>query len=293
MGKCLNCEADIILREGEKKCPNCGEYPYICWDCKEHITEESKGECNLCGYFKCANCENCGSNCSLGFIISDTLENFPQLKIIERDILEQIFIHAFELKSGKVNMHCNQRGVFLSYAKVKNRLLLRKLRGMQTKKDDSVVYEGRYEYIKNLSVGTSFTISDKKEKGHYGFEWRDTTNLAVCLGKLKKESIEEKNNKWKIIKKYDLFTRVENQVCPYAVLEDPITKFCPNCRKIYPELTNFCLDCKYKKGRKKGQQYDLHIKKSFVSFCKLNRKEFIPIKEVDTNGKRDDIGRDQ
>ena len=84
MGKCRNCGKQIKIVSKEKKCPSCGENPYICWNCKEEITGGEK-ECAICHFYVCPSCKHCGSDCLSYELIQGLKEKKSLREMVEYD----------------------------------------------------------------------------------------------------------------------------------------------------------------------------------------------------------------
>ena len=96
------------------------------------------------------------------------------------------------------------------------------------------------------------------------------------------------------ILEYEVYGRCEKGPCDMLDLNKLIIKICPNpkCKiKEFPLSQTECCspECKYKKGKKKGQFYPLKIKISNKDICQLNRGEF---KKEEENGESKFMGRD-
>lgn len=259
MGNCRCCSKSIKILNKEGTCPSCGENPYICWNCKEEvaITEE----CIVCGFGYCQSCGECGPDCLAGVILEE---------INGKTDLEKIKI-IFEYKMGKIRRHCKHL-VGISYAKGRLRNMALKLKGYYIKKEDREMFEKRFEDILDLPLGKTWTVNDKKEKGFIGYEYRDSSNLAVCMGKAKKENkLSIKGNQ------YEQFVRVEKEPCEYINWNKLIVNKCPICKRLHNHTTETCgnFNCRYKSGERKGEMRKLKPIVSHCDFCDLPRKNFI------------------
>ena len=59
-----------------------------------------------------------------------------------------------------------------------------------------------------------------------------------------------------------------------ACWDNLITTYCYKCKKTFKHEVKFCPDCKYKKGKDKGEAVRLKERSSKVHFCQLNRGEY-------------------
>ena len=98
--------------------------------------------------------------------------------------------------------------------------------------------------------------------------------LDDALGQVKKERIAVKNKEGDVIRTYDQFERVNNEVCQYTNWDNLASKYCYKCKKTFPITTTGCPTCVYTKGKAKGQQVNLKQRKSKVHFCQLGRKDY-------------------
>ena len=270
MGKCFNCGKEINLKEGELNCPSCGLPPYNCWNCGFYISGETK-ECAVCKYFVCPSCDECGPECRIGHLINET-KDMPIRKKIE---------YIYNSVQAPDRMNCPKE-VPISYGHGKLKGMTLKLKGIGTKnKEDVAAFEKRFEYILDFPIEKTWTISQEKEDGHYGIELREVSNLAICMGKAKKENVIERNSEGIITKQYEKFKRIEDGMCKYANWENLISMYCYKCKKTYSTETDYCpIGCTYSKGKDKGQPVKLKVRKSKVHFCQLNRKGFHKTGEI-------------
>lgn len=269
MGTCFNCKKEISLKDGEVNCPSCGEPPYQCWNCKADITGETE-ECPVCNFFVCPSCGVCSKDCILPELIIATRE------MRHREMVEYIY-SSIKTPDRRT---CHQ-GIPISYAHGKLKNMALRLKGFRVKnKEDAEAFEKRFEKIEGFPINKTWVISQEKEDGEYGIEFREVSNLAVCMGMAKKETIEKKNSESKIINKYELFTRIDIEPCNNRNWDDLISSYCYKCKQPFERGVPYCPTCIYEKGKDKGQPVKLFERKSKVHFCQLNRKDFIKNKEV-------------
>lgn len=259
--KCQNCGTVIRLKGQEPMCPNCGKNPYYCWSCKEEI-KGSEQICPACGFFVCNKCGSCGRECILdkqNYTITDVRNIIEKIKRLDRKTCPE--------------------GVPISYAHYELRNAALKIKGQLVKNEsDSEAFRRRLEELKNFLPGKKWTISQIRELGSKGKEWREISNMGICLGWVKKTVIIKDDEE------FDFFERVEGEPCPYRNWDKLLTKVCPRCKKEYTEddkewKTGFCT-CFYEKGEKKNLCPELKQRKSNITFCQLSRENFIR-KEVD------------
>lgn len=264
MSICKHCGKDIVLKDGEKNCPNCGLPPYNCWNCGEEITGETK-ECKKCGFFTCPSCGVCGTNCP----------RFSDIQAIKGKSPEEIVDYFYNQQSGLERKDC-PFGVPISYAKDKLRTMALKLKGYNTKNEkDTEAFKKRFEKIGNYPTGKEIIITYEKEEGTHGIELREACNLLVCQGYLKKQWVKKDG------KEYEIFIRTnEVKPCPHSNWSNLIQKYCKKCKRTYPYYVDFCKECKYQTGEKKGQIMKLATRKSYTSFCQLPRIHFVDPKTL-------------
>lgn len=288
MSKCWNCGSEITLKEEDVKCDNCGKIVnFSCNYChkwfsiyNEQIKEKIK-ECGVCGYFVCPNCGTCSQDCQkelwqteITKILSPeiTYLTFPSLQKKINRILEYIE----EIKLNKEQVVCPERKVSITYAKNRIKSCIVRTEGYRCKNLlDIQKFKERIKEIMDVELGTQLTINQSREEGSYGQEYRDVFNLCICQGILKKEIIKKRIESE--LKEIEVWRRVEIGRCPNLDLVDLIIKVCPNPKcKIhqFPLEVEYCSECIYQKGDKKGQPYKLKLKISNKDICKLNRGLF-------------------
>jgi len=272
---CVKCDSEIVLKNGEPYCPSCGKSPYFCWHCHTVIDGSTK-ECNICGFFECPSCHNCGFDCKKPILIEKLLE--LQNRNVGNEEIIEILSNYFK---GKVRTFC-PRGVPKSHARTTIRNILLKLMGIKTKdNNDMTEFNKRNDEINEIPIGETWTIKQAKESGTHGIEWRETSNLAVCMGKAKKSEIEIEKIK------FECFERIEGELCPNFIEDRKqlIKKQCPKCKKTYEYETEYCsnVDCDYKIGVKKGEPRKLKERDSYKPSCNLGLKLFKQ-KEDDNDG---------
>lgn len=262
MGNCQNCGRSITLRNMEKDCPNCGKSPYQCWDC--HVDVRGGKECPACHFFICDNCSQCGFDCIKPLLLKEIMGMKP----------EQIVDYVLRWKNGKIRANCS-RNVGISYAKGKIKNTATKLQGYYISKEDLAEYKARINEITKSPIGTKWTIKVFKKDGYHGQEERETLNLGVCMGWVKKYIKEnDKGNK------YELFVRCKSEQCQFANWDKLVVSECPSCNETYDGRVEYCpRGCRYKRGKSKGEIRKLKHKLSGCDFCDLPRKDFITEKE--------------
>lgn len=266
MGKCNNCGKQITLKEGEKNCPNCGKPPYICWNCQTDITGETK-ECPVCHFFICPSpsCSKCGKECMIPELILVT----KGLK--RRETIEKIY----ESITAPKRKSC-PKGIPISYAHSKLRNMALRLQGFLTSDlEDKEEFALRFDKIIQYPIGKTWTINQEREDGQYGIELREVSNLAICMGKAKKEKIVKRNSDGLIIKEYEQYERIEKDNCKSMNWDNLLVRYCKKCKKTFDKEVKYCPTCIYSKGDKKGQPYILVERASHINFCSLGRKDFI------------------
>ena len=284
MGICWNCETQLTLEGDQTNCDNCGEIVYYkCHACKDEFFVKDKNskkkleECKLCGFFKCPYCGICSGNCKKFIWQKEILKilsheipigQYPKLP----NLAKQISDYLEKEKTKIERKSCPERNVPISYAKGRIKSLVGKFEGYKVKDDeDREAFLKRLDEITEKPVGTSLTVSNSREKGSYGQEYRDAFNLMVCLGKFeiqqkKKEDSDET---------YDLFIRCEKGHCPYLMIDNLIISVCPNCKKIYPEDKEYCDTCPpKKKGKNKGGLWKLKKRLNNRDTCQMYRGYF-------------------
>jgi len=291
MGTCWNCNTQINLKEGRTHCDVCGNVIYyVCNSCgyKFEILDKKEKKklkvCKLCGYFICPKCGVCSWSCDkykwereiLKILRPEiTQGNFP----IILNKTKKIVNYFIEEKGGKENKVCPERGVLISYAKNRIKSLLAKVEGFRIKDEaDRNAFIKRLEEITEKPFGTELKISEIKERGSYGQEYRDAFNLLVCLGKLKivKKSFEKDGETIT----YDSYIRCEKEHCKYLAKDDLIINECKNPKHIgnkrFPLNLEYCPNCPpHKTGKEKGQQWKLKKRLNDKDTCQLYRGNFI------------------
>ena len=291
MGSCWNCNTEITLGEERTKCDVCENIIfYRCNNCKEEFevldkeTKKKLRECKICGYFICPNCKVCSWNCNKYEWEKEILKilrpeitqgNHPTLLDKVREIREYF---EYE-KGGQERRICPERKVLISYAKNRIKSLLAKSEGFRVKDgEDKDAFIKRIEEITAKELGTELKISEVREDGSYGQEYRDAFNLLVCLGKLKivKKSFEKED---KTIE-YDSYIRCEKEHCNLLSTDDLIINECVNKEHMgnrrFPLDVNYCPTCKtYQKGKEKGQLRRLKRRLNDKDTCQLYRGSFI------------------
>ncbi len=283
MGRCYNCWKEVTLKNEETRCDNCNEIlRYVCQNCHKVFDVEDKEtkrklrECKWCGNFICPYCKICSIDCP-GKIHEKEINKILESDDETRNKIKRIVDYFEEIKLGKEQRTC-LRGVPISYAKSRIKRCVIKLKGYRVKNQfDLEKFKERLEKIMDIEIGTDLTISQSREDGSYGQEFRDVFNYCLCLGKLKIRKIKKVIDGEEVELK--VYRRVEEGTCPYLDLKGLIKKECPNknCKiRIYSEKETYCIcpECRYKKGKHKGELRKLKLKISNKDICQLPRGEF-------------------
>lgn len=286
MGKCSNCGVQFTLKNEEIICDNCKEIVnYPCHNCKrwfEILDDENQRikECLVCGFFVCPYCSSCGVDCNKIFW-EQKIRNIFEMSV-EQDLkIKLICDYIQEIKIGKEQKLCPKK-VPLSYAKGRIKSCLVRTLGMNTKSIlDKEKFQQRLNNIFDLEEGTTFVITEKREEGSYGLEYRDVINTAICYGKIKASWEKRKDGL-----EYLLYTKINSSPCPKLDDKNLLFRFCPNCKTQFDNLSlEFCPHCQYKKTTNKhssGEPKKLILKISNKDTCQLNRGAFVKRKR---NGK--------
>jgi hypothetical protein len=269
MGKCYECGTEFTLKQEETICDTCKKtVNYPCNNCKQWFSiADDNGkkieECKTCGFFVCPNCNDCGPNCA-------KIEWYSIIKgILSTNLTEDIKIRKIcnyieEIKSGKEQKLC-PRKVPISYAKGRIKMCLARMEGYNIKNSiDKEKFKERLDKIFAEQIGYTFTITDKRENGNYGQEYRDAVNAAICYGKIKAHWMQRENGD-----KYLLYERTNGNACPLLNANDILIKRCRKCKKYFPTYQNFCNTCK-----KKGEPIELILKVNNKDICQLARSAF-------------------
>ncbi len=258
---------------------------YHCNNCKQRFDVEDKktkkklSECKLCVYFKCPYCAICSWSCDKYGWEKDILKILrPEITqgnnpIILNKVKE--IVDLFEtIRGGKERRVCSERGVLISYAKNRIKSLLAKVEGFRIKDElDREAFLNRLSEVTDKEIGTELKISEVRENGSYGQEYRDAFNLSVCLGKLKIEKKSFEKNGEKI--RYDVYIRIERSPCKYLAKDNLIINECKSCKKRYNQNVEFCPTCpRYKKGKDEGQLRKLKKRLNDKDICQLQRSSF-------------------
>ena len=282
MGICQNCNKEITLKENETTCPNCGMYPYFCWNCKTKILLDQTKECQICHYYICPKCSSCGSECNIHSLIIKLLTDYPELQQLKKTKIRDLIYYIYIAKEGKIRLECLERKIGVSYAKGRLRNMVLKLKGYKTKnKEDCEMFKKRFDSMVDKPLGTTWTVNQEREDGTLGVEVRDISNLMVCMGSASKKIIKVINNN-KVERKYEEYTRVELEPCKHHMFDNLIKWKCQNkkCGKIFDKETKSCDNCVYVKGKNKGEPYEVKETASYCNFCQLSRNLFIETKSV-------------
>lgn len=286
MGTCWNCNTQITLGEERTTCDCCGEILfYHCNSCGKRFEVQDKDtkkkliECKLCGYFTCPNCSVCSSSCKKYKWEEEILKILQDTTLNQQQQAKKIREYLVEEKSGKEERVCPERRVLISYAKNRVKSLLAKVEGFRVKDEkDREAFVVRMNETIQKPIGTELKISEVKEAGSYGQEYRDAFNVLVCMGKLKifTKSFTEND---KIIY-YDVYVRCDEPSCSFLSKEDLILNKCPNPKHIgknsFSLEEEYCPTCPpLKKGKEKGQQRKLKKRLNDKDTCQLYRGNFI------------------
>jgi hypothetical protein len=290
MSKCINCGNDFTLKNKETRCDTCKEIVgFYCWCCKkpfEVIDEKGNKikECKYCGFFKCPECNMCGEKCPTPEYkkqIYKLLITPPKLfDITENETREVIrnkinlIINFFENMIVTYQRKMCHRNVPISYAKQRIKYALSRMRNELCKnKEDQDKFLARFNKIKNTQIGCDFNLTQIRENGEYGQEYKDLLNACVCLGLLEIEQKKTYTNKGQIKRKYWSYKRINGLPCEFYLGDNNlIIKKCNNnlCENFkvggYVSTSDlFCPFC----GNK-----DLEIKITNRNICQLERCSF-------------------
>lgn len=284
MGTCWNCNTQLSLDKEQTKCDNCGEILfYNCNNCgKEFEVEDKKSkeklrECKLCGYFYCPSWGVCSYTCKRFLWQKEILKilrqeipinDYPKLP----ELANQIVRFLEGEKIGLERKSCPERNVPITYAKNRIKSLLAKFEGFRIKNQkDREAFLKRFDEITEKPLGIKLTVSESREEGSYGQEYRDAFNLAVCLGKFEIRRVKQKDKD----KEYDVFIRCEKQPCKYLAREDLVITECPKCKKKFKRGTLVCDTCPpYEKGKDIGKQRKLKERLNNKDTCQVYRGSF-------------------
>lgn len=278
MGTCYNCNVQVTLKDEETKCDNCGVIlRYWCNTCKQafdvedEITNKKLNECKTCSFFYCPNCGVCSPDCEKrewAEKIKEILGNHFYSTLNGTEILQKIIQYIEEIKLRRDRKTC-PKGVPITYAKNRIKSIFVRMKGFRVKSiQDQKAFELKLTELSNLNVGKQITISQIREEGSYGQEYRDVLNYCLCLGLFK---VTYKLNEQK--KEYALFERTEGEGCKFLDIKNLITRQCKICNKIYSTNVTQCT-CVRKQGKNKGINYSTHIKISNKDTCQLYRSDF-------------------
>jgi hypothetical protein len=278
MGNCYNCGKEITLKDEEVICDNCHKVVnYPCHYCKQWFDISETKECLVCGFYICPKCGTCGTDCpkekwqtSITKILSPEINytTFPALQ----EKINRLLSLIEEIKISKEQKTC-PNGIPITYAKNRIKSCLVRMRGYRVKSsEDMKAFQQRMEEVLDIPIGNTLTISQSREAGTYGQEYRDVFNLSVCEGILKREKVKRLIDDEEI--EFEVYKRIENGQCPYLDIKNLIIKFCPKCKIEYSLNEEYCSKCFYKKGNKKGQPYKLRLRISNKDTCQLKRGDF-------------------
>lgn len=291
MGTCWNCNIQLTLGEDRTNCDNCGSIIfYNCNNCGEKFevldkkTKKKLKECKLCGYFICPSCKVCSWSCSKYSWEKEILKILrPEItQATHPNILEKtkaIVKYFEEERGGQERRVCTERGVLISYAKNRLKSLLAKMEGFRVKNEgDRDAFIERMNELLEKPIGTELKISEVREEGSYGQEYRDAFNLLVCLGKLQIVKKSFKINDEKV--EYDAYVRCDKPSCKLLSNEDLIINECPNPKhlgsKRFPLNVLYCPTCSpHKKGKNKGELWKLKKRLNDKDTCQMYRGSFV------------------
>jgi hypothetical protein len=278
MGSCYNCGKEITLKDEEVICDNCHKViNYPCHYCKQWFDISETKECLVCGFYICPKCGTCGEDCqkdkwqtSITKILSPeiTYTTFPSLQ----EKINKLLSLIEEIKISHDKKEC-LNGVPITYAKSIIKSCIVRMFGYRVKSnEDMKEFEQRLEEVLNIQIGNTLTITQTRENGTYGQEYRDVFNYCICVGKLKKEKIKKLIDGEEI--EFEVYKRTETAQCPYLDIKKLIIKFCPKCKKECQLNEENCSTCFYKKGKNIGQPFMLKLRISNKDTCQLKRGEF-------------------
>jgi len=291
MGTCWNCNTQVSLDENQTNCDECGEVLYYrCNSCKEEFevkdkkTKKKLKECKLCGFFICPFCGVCSWKCPKYKWEKEILKILmPEINQANHpEIMGKIkkIINYFEEEKGRQEQRvCPERGVLISYAKNRIKSLLAKVEGFRVKDErDRDAFLKRIDEITRKEIGSELKISEIREDGSYGQEYRDAFNLLVCMGKLKIEKRIFIDGKDKI--EYDVYIRCQREPCKFLAKDDLIINECkePNHQgnRRFPLDMERCPTCPpYKKGKEKGELKKLKKRLTNKDVCQVCRGLFV------------------
>jgi len=163
------------------------------------------------------------------------------------------------------------RKVPISYSKGRIKSLAIKIDGFRVKNEaDRKAFLERIENVTEKPIGTEIIISQVRENGSYGQEFRDALNMLVCLGDYK---IEWRKNKQD--KDYCVFVREDCGSCKFFNKEKLIIKYCPKCSKVYDRDKLSCdNNCTWSRGNNKGQPVELKERVNNCDTCQMYRGNF-------------------
>jgi hypothetical protein len=291
MGTCWSCNTELSLTKDGTHCDSCGSIIYYkCNSCKksfEVINKKNKRklkECKLCGYFLCPHCGECSWSCLKHEWEKEILKIMkPEITQgtlpVVFDKIKSIVNYMENEKAGKENRVCPKRRVPISYAKNRIKSLLAKVKGFRVKnKKDSDAFINRMEEVTDTPIGTELKISEIRENGSYGQEYRDAFNLSVCMGRLEIVKKSFIKNDIKII--YEVYKRCEKKTCQMLNINELIINVCPNTKhngnKRFGLDMEFCPSCKnHSKGKEKDKPWKLEKKLNNKDVCQVYRGNFI------------------
>jgi hypothetical protein len=280
MGTCWSCNKEVTLSKEQTKCDSCGEILfYACNSCKKEFNVENDKqklqECKLCGYFFCPYCGVCSYNCKR-FIWRDDIMRIlaPEISFIKfpfmKSKINQIIEYIINEKTSNKRKECINH-IPITYAKGRIKSLMVKLDGFRVKNiKDRDAFVKRVQELTDMPTGFKTTISNIREEGSYGQEYRDAFNLLVCLGKMQITWIPATEDK----PEYALYERVDNEPCKYLSKEDLVINECKKCNTKYPLNIFECSNCIDKKGKNKGNHTKTKKRLNNCDTCQMYRGDF-------------------
>ena len=286
MGTCWNnnCGKQVTLKPDEVKCDNCGMVlAYICHTCKNKFEIVDNGKkrelCAVCGYFICPQCSACGGKeCQKNEWREGIIKIYPGSTI--NQVNEAVdFMEKQRITTDR--KWCPERQVPISYAKSKNKSLLAKQQGFMSVKRkkflDIQLFKKRESELISQPLGKVCTISEFRNPGTYGQEYKDAFNLLVCLGKYR-IIWQKKDDDAEAFASYE---RVNEEPCTNLLNDQTIViNECtnPKCSNGNPKRftldVEYCDQCIHRKGKNKGKFFKTKARLTNVDLCQAYRGDF-------------------
>ncbi len=279
MGSCYNCQTQVTLLEEETRCSSCNKIlRYWCNSCKkpfdieDEFTSKKLGGCKTCGFFYCPDCNACGPDCmkkEWANKIKEILGNHFYSTLNGTEILKKIVDYIEDIKSNR-DRKSYPKGVPITYAKNRIKGILVRMEGFRVKNNlDQKEFELKLNTIIELPLGRQITISDIRQDGSYGQEYRDSINLAICLGNYKVTYKKNQDDK-----EYAVYERIDGNKCNNLDTSNLIINKCTKCGRHFERDIERC-DCGYyKKGEEEGKAYKTKQTISVKDTCQLYRGSF-------------------